>query len=88
MGCPVRRTCPACAVGKNCAVDTDCTSNACDAVSLKCVSNQCADHRQDGAETDVDCGGGTCSPCGLTQMCQVDADCNSNARRPNQGEAA
>jgi hypothetical protein len=70
-------TCPACPLGLGCNVDTDCTSNACDALSLTCVANQCADHRQDGNETDVDCGGGTCSPCSSGQHCVVAGDCTS-----------
>jgi hypothetical protein len=72
-------TCAACAVGKSCHVDTDCTSNACDANSLKCVSSQCIDNRKDGAETDVDCGGGTCPTCAVGNNCQLDTDCTSNA---------
>jgi hypothetical protein len=35
----------------------------------------CVDGIQNGAETDVDCGGGTCKTCGLTQGCKVNADC-------------
>jgi len=72
-------TCPACALTDGCSVDADCVSNACDAVSNKCVASQCTDHHKDGAETDVDCGGGTCPACALTDGCSVDADCVSNA---------
>jgi hypothetical protein len=68
-------TCPACALAKNCNVDSDCTSNACDALSLTCVANQCADHRQDGNETAVDCGGGTCPGCASGQACNINSDC-------------
>src|SRR5262249_38291255 len=52
--------CEGCGFGQACLLDEDCRSTACDAVSLKCVSDQCADHRVDGMETDVDCGGGEC----------------------------
>jgi hypothetical protein len=72
-------TCPACAVGQGCKVDGDCTSNGCDTVTGQCVSSQCTDQTQDGVETDVDCGGGTCPACGLGKDCGFDADCTSGA---------
>jgi hypothetical protein len=72
-------TCPACANGLACVVDTDCMSNACDGISLVCVSDQCADHRTDGNETAVDCGGGTCPACANGLACAADTDCASNA---------
>ncbi|HVI07670.1 MAG TPA: DNRLRE domain-containing protein [Candidatus Binatia bacterium] len=69
-------TCQACAVGQACIVDTDCTSNACDANLLTCVSSQCSDHRQDGVETDVDCGGSNaCNRCNVGQKCLQPSDC-------------
>jgi hypothetical protein len=71
--------CATCAIGKGCQLDTDCSSNACNAATSTCVSNQCADNRKDGAETDVDCGGGICSACTLGLHCGVDNDCSSNA---------
>ena len=71
--------CSACAVGKMCMADTDCTSNACDALSHTCVASQCLDHRTDGSETDIDCGGGTCPACGTGLKCKADPDCVSNA---------
>jgi hypothetical protein len=72
-------TCPACALGQVCRSDTDCTTNACDGISLACVTDQCSDHRRDGAETDADCGGGTCMRCLVGQSCALDSDCTSNA---------
>jgi hypothetical protein len=71
--------CPPCPNGKKCAADQDCTSYACDAATLTCVTPQCSDHRQDGVETDADCGGDTCSPCVLGKSCVVDSDCASLA---------
>jgi hypothetical protein len=71
--------CPACATGKKCLADADCESFACDAVSLTCVTPQCEDHRQDGVETDADCGGGFCTACPLAKGCEVDTDCISLA---------
>lgn len=38
----------------------------------------CNDGAKNGDETDVDCGGGTCSPCGLGKSCGTDADCKSD----------
>jgi hypothetical protein len=37
----------------------------------------CADGLLNGMETDVDCGGDSCAPCALTQICLNDADCSS-----------
>jgi hypothetical protein len=71
--------CMGCAVGRNCKVDTDCTSMACDANLLQCVGSQCADHQQDGVETDIDCGGTMCSPCPVGKKCKLNADCTTMA---------
>jgi hypothetical protein len=67
--------CPVGPVGAPCTQDTDCASNACDAVTLKCVANQCKDHRQDGMETDVDCGGAICDGCPDGMRCVSSLDC-------------
>jgi hypothetical protein len=69
--------CPGCAVGLACVLDSDCRNQACDTRTLKCISNQCADHRLDGAESDVDCGGGGCGPCFVGQACKSNFDCQS-----------
>ena len=37
----------------------------------------CDNDQRDGAETDVDCGGGTCDPCRLGRDCEIDGDCES-----------
>jgi hypothetical protein len=71
-------TCPPCAVGKMCLLDSDCASGACDATTFTCVASLCVDHLKDGNETDVDCGGGTCPPCALGKTCMVGKDCASN----------
>jgi hypothetical protein len=62
-------------VGQKCSVNADCASDACDAYSLVCVRNQCADHRTDGAESDVDCGGPTCARCQTGRKCGSNTDC-------------
>src|SRR5262249_7904687 len=72
-------SCPGCAVGLKCNVDADCSTNACDALSMLCVASQCADHQKDGAETDLDCGGGTGPSCATGLKCDVYADCASTA---------
>ncbi|HET7063190.1 MAG TPA: hypothetical protein VFI49_02870, partial [Rudaea sp.] len=71
--------CPACPNSLSCSADSDCLSNACDAVSNTCVANQCSDHHKDGSETGVDCGGGACPACANGQTCGADADCSSSA---------
>jgi hypothetical protein len=71
--------CPACA-GQTCANGNDCASKACEPVTLLCVvDTQCADTRQDGNETDTDCGGGLCPGCALGKACLGNADCASFA---------
>lgn len=40
--------------------------------------NPCSDMQQDGQETDVDCGGGTCAPCANGKRCAMNSDCQSN----------
>jgi hypothetical protein len=68
--------CAQCAQGQGCAVDSDCVTDACDALSLLCIANLCLDHRQDGSETDVDCGGSdTCARCRPGQECLYRSDC-------------
>jgi hypothetical protein len=69
--------CPACPTGEVCKVDDDCATFACDAYMRVCITNACDDHRQDRAETGVDCGGGTCSQCALGKGCLVPSDCAS-----------
>jgi hypothetical protein len=71
--------CPAC-LGKKCALGSDCASHLCDPVSRVCVrAPQCSNARQDGNETDTDCGGGTCAGCAVGQGCLADRDCGSFA---------
>jgi uncharacterized repeat protein (TIGR01451 family) len=40
-------------------------------------SNACVDATRDGRETDVDCGGGGCAPCGGGKACSSGGDCLS-----------
>lgn len=56
---------------------SDCTSGVCS--SNVCVPAQCTDGVQNGAETAIDCGGGTCAPCTVGQGCGADSDCDTSA---------
>ncbi len=69
--------CAACAVGKRCLVSRDCAAGACDGQSRTCVADHCHDHRLDGDESDIDCGGPSCATCALYHSCQDDGDCAS-----------
>ena len=40
----------------------------------------CSDGIQNGAETAVDCGGGTCDPCANGKTCKDDHDCEDNSK--------
>lgn len=59
-----------------CLDATYCDGDLC--IGGLCVPSECGDGMQDGAETDVDCGGGACPPCGACGKCGNDADCNSD----------
>ncbi|HEY0138551.1 MAG TPA: fibrinogen-like YCDxxxxGGGW domain-containing protein, partial [Nannocystis sp.] len=58
-------------------------SNA-DLCTNDCKSASCADTFKNGAETDVDCGGGTCGKCALTKACLVGGDCLSGTCTTNK----
>jgi hypothetical protein len=55
----------------------DCASGVCSATGMVCVANACLDQAKDGAETDIDCGGGACPTCATTKACLIGADCTS-----------
>ena len=44
----------------------------------------CTDNAQNGVETDIDCGGGTCPKCGAGQNCQAGTDCKSGTCTANK----
>jgi hypothetical protein len=71
-------SCADCANGKICLVGGDCTSNFCSAAGHLCVASQCLDELKNGNETDVDCGGDTCTKCVDTKACLLNSDCVSN----------
>src|SRR5262249_2073693 len=57
-------------------------SHACDALLGRCISDPCSDHRRDGAESDVDCGGPTCPACPPGGVCVSDRDCGTGRCDP------
>ena len=70
-------TCKKCPNGKACVTRADCESDSC--LNNVCIAPPpgCTDNTRNGAETDVDCGGGMCNPCANGKMCLKDADCQS-----------
>ena len=73
--------CGRCAATKSCTGASDCQSDVC--TSGKCQAPTCGDTRKNGAETDVDCGGGTCPKCAATQVCGAANDCQSGVCTAN-----
>ena len=85
--------CPACVVGKHCALNRDCASPAVCVVpeggvgeggvgeggvgGAVCNLASCHDGMKDGDETGIDCGGPTCAACATGQGCLVGTDCVS-----------
>jgi hypothetical protein len=70
-------TCAGCYVGESCQQDSDCATNECDPDIALCTGNSCSDQRQDGTETDVDCGGFYCGQCIAGKKCHSHFDCLS-----------
>lgn len=58
-----------------CVANAQCPGAAC--VNNACVAVGCTDKIKDGTETDVDCGGTACPPCGAGKGCALAADCVS-----------
>lgn len=75
VACMYAFHCPLGSLGDPCQQDTDCAFNACDGIMHVCVAGHCGDHRQDGDESDVDCGGQACNACLTGQRCQSNFDC-------------
>lgn len=68
-----------CDIGDTCDTGADCTSKNCNDDTGICEAASCTNDKQDGDETDVDCGGATCVDQGYTcsndERCERDADC-------------
>ena len=75
-------TCPGCDDGEMCMEGMDCMSGVCDPIDLTCTPPTCEDGVQNGDETDVDCGGGTCPGCDDGEMCMEGMDCLSGVCDP------
>ena len=56
-----------------CLSGSDCVSGNC--TFGLCVAGNCSDGIKNGAETDIDCGGGTCPPCNVGKNCAAASDC-------------
>jgi hypothetical protein len=70
------RGCSGCGAGKHCGDVADCEEGLlCHEGS--CLEAGCMNDAQDGAETDVDCGGGDCNRCVEGQRCGDSIDCES-----------
>ena len=63
--------------------DISCLSGFCNASSFVCATpaaeDPCNDGVLSGSETDVDCGGADCAPCGLSMKCNVPSDCDGGS---------
>jgi hypothetical protein len=59
-----------------CLTNADCpaANPLCSAGNI-CIPVTCDDGMLNGAETDIDCGGGTCDPCNTDNNCAADGDC-------------
>jgi hypothetical protein len=68
-------SCPACGIGDQCGMSTDCASNLCD--SGVCTNFVCLDGMKNGSESDTDCGGSSCPACGSGRSCGTGTDCSS-----------
>ena len=57
----------------------DCEDAAC-ASEPQCAPAPatCTDGKKNGAETDIDCGGGSCPACGFGKACEATRDCGAN----------
>ena len=73
-----------CALTKECAANADCASGICDTTAGTPVCVSCADSLKNKVETDVDCGGGTCTPCFDGLDCLQASDCTSTQCEANK----
>jgi hypothetical protein len=64
-----------CGNGQRCGTGADCASGVC--VGGTCSAPTCTDGVENGTETGVDCGGGSCPRCAPGQGCATAADCTS-----------
>lgn len=77
-GSGAAKVCNAASVCVECVTAADCTSGVCTS-GFACGQATCIDNTKNGAETDIDCGGGTCPKCQTGQSCIVASDCTTNS---------
>ncbi|RAL20327.1 hypothetical protein DL240_17245 [Lujinxingia litoralis] len=65
-----------------CSGDASCPEEGAQCLEGSCVVATCTDGLQNGAETDIDCGGSECEACAPGKACQEEGDC----RAPVAGE--
>ncbi len=71
--------CGGCGVGALCAAPRDCRSGRCTGGHCEAAPGTCTDGMENQDETDVDCGGTMCSPCGVGLHCGAPSDCASGS---------
>ena len=70
-------------ISNYCEMDSDCRdgyickSNVCTKKTSSSAIASCSDHKKNGDEADVDCGG-SCGGCAVNMHCNANADCMSN----------
>lgn len=69
-------SCLPCLTGAACKGFKDCASGICE--GQVCSVATCTDHVKNGVETDVDCGGTSCSECLANYICKLGTDCTSH----------
>jgi hypothetical protein len=69
--CDGANTCVGCLGKAQCGVGEAC-------LDTQCISITCLDLSLDGSETDIDCGGPACNPCGTGKSCLLGSDCGSH----------
>ena len=69
--CDGANTCVECIGKAQCSMGEAC-------LDTQCISTACIDMSLDGAETDIDCGGPVCKPCGTGKTCLHGTDCASH----------
>ncbi len=79
--CNGQGECVKCLEDAHCVTTPGCAGNlcACDLVFFICELRTCQNGVMDATETDVDCGGGSCSPCGIGDDCSLGSDCASGS---------
>jgi hypothetical protein len=68
-------TCVPCPLNQQCNTGHDCASGVCEPSPGTCAPGSCPDMVLNNGETDVDCGGASCSKCSVGRRCAFDVDC-------------